>query len=109
MLIPSNIFRFELKLNKNNTSLIENLDRKVLNLLSLVIILMLPYTHPLMTLLIHLSPNIIYGHVLFLFCEFIARETPILTLRRHHLKIHIVEVYIVSTLIEIHILDNELH
>src|SRR4051794_1639890 len=55
-----------------------------------------PYTHSLRVLPLHNSLSTYLWPCAILFHEFFMRETPTLTLRRHHLEIHIGEVHIVS-------------
>src|SRR3954464_7592086 len=55
-----------------------------------------PYTHSLRVLPLHNSLSTYLWPCAILFHEFFMRETPTLTLRRHHLEIHICEVHIVS-------------
>lgn len=95
----------ELNLSKYNTNLIGISCSKIRNLFLHMIRSMLPYTHSIIALRQHLSPNTICGYVFFLTCEFIVTETPTLTLRRFHPKIHIGEIHIVSILLEIYILN----
>jgi hypothetical protein len=77
-------------------SLIGILDSNAFKPLIHVIRPALPYTHSLKILPLHISLNTYLWPYAILFHEFFMRETPTLTLRRHHLKIHIGEVHIVS-------------
>ena len=56
----------------------------------------LPYTHSLKVLPLHISPSTYLWPCAFLFHEFFVKETPTLTLRPHHLEIHIGELHVVS-------------
>lgn len=98
MLIQLSMFQFELNVSKDNAKFSRDVRYLCFEPLSLVIILALSHTHFVRVLHLHISSNTIYGHVFFLFFsrEFSMRETPTLTIRQHHLEIHIGEVQFVS-------------